>query len=676
MRFVARRHMSMISLPLVMVALHTAPLAAQLSDDERPDSRSASEILAAAAEEAQRANDLRPAAPPSLPQEGAPSARAVSPSDSGGEPVDADAAPPPPNDVDPSAAPVEADGASDENSAPVGASGFDGIVPDRTTPEQLHAKWGRPSQVDRIPGGVRESFPSEAYDEVRVTIIEGVVDSLTLKLKQPLPLETMAKQMHAQDVEPVDVFDDQGRLLGQAYPERGMLFAYDPRVDQPRVGQVVIEPISVAPFLARAETRMSSRYADCLADLKQVLRLAPENGRAFWLTAEVRLRSGELEQAIQSAHRAIELEPEALAYRLTLAEAFSTAGDHRQAIEQVREVLDTAGASQLTLAQAYCQLGDCVAAAPERDYKQAIDAHMQAAKLGQPYAKSEIAATRRQAKQVLLHAYLGAAKDIGLGNWQQKATVVPKWLEQSLEIADDLIQHEHGVAETRLTVYEGALAALAAIGEPPDATRWIDGTIELGGLLVRQAEDPTLKARLSWRLAVALSDATEIETAHENLERALQLGNTAMAYFAAGETVGKRLPAHDYLRGWLSYRMGAIHAIHRADHRQAVAWYRHAVPLLESPAPPSAVVNTARHGETFVSMAVSYWEIGERDEALRLTEQGLKLMETAAADGQLERAALAVPYGNLARMYEQSGDARAAGEYAALAARACALGTQ
>ena len=156
-------------------------------------------------------------------------------------------------------------------------------------------------------------------------------------------------------------------------------------------------------------------------------------------------------------------------------------------------------------------------------------------------------------------------------------------------------------------------------------------------------------------------------------EQALQLGKLAMAYFEQGEPSAKNLPTHDYLRGWLCFRMGAILVAERSDHKQAMGWFARAVPLLESPAPASAAVNPGRHGETFVSMAVSYWEVGERREALRLTEQGLKLMERASADGQLAAAALAVPYSNLSRMHELLGDARQAKTYADMATRASAM---
>jgi hypothetical protein len=72
-------------------------------------------------------------------------------------------------------------------------------------------------------------------------------------------------------------------------------------------------------------------------------------------------------------------------------------------------------------------------------------------------------------------------------------------------------------------------------------------------------------------------------------------------------------------------------------------------------------------------MAVSYWEQGDRGEALRLTEQGLEWMERASSDGKLEKSALAVPYSNLARMHQLQGDEQKAKQYAELAARAKAM---
>jgi hypothetical protein len=81
------------------------------------------------------------------------------------------------------------------------------------------------------------------------------------------------------------------------------------------------------------------------------------------------------------------------------------------------------------------------------------------------------------------------------------------------------------------------------------------------------------------------------------------------------------------------------------------------------------VVDSGKQGETFVSMAVSYWETGNRREGLRLTNQGVRMMQTAADEGLLEKSALAIPYGNLASMHEQLGDGPEAKKFSELASR-------
>lgn len=554
--------------------------------------------------------------------------------------------------------------------APIDPASYKGALPGRTTREQLHAEWGEPDRADRIPGGVRETYKSESFEHVRVTIVDDLVESITLKLRQAIDVESLVEKLHVGDVEPVEVFDDQGALLGLAYPERGMLFGYAPRSERPRVVQIVIEEIDEHPFLARAELRLPTRYRDCLTDIQRALEFNPECGRARWIESEVMLRTGNLERALQLVEEAIAVEPEEMEYRLTLAKILSDTGDHRQAIQQTRDVVDAPGISPLLQARAYCRWGDCLAAASGPDFQEALTHHSRAIKLAEPLTASARSVDRREAKQVLLDAYLGAAHDIGHGRWQQQATIVPKWLDRALALADDLIARERGDAEIRFQVYCRALSALAGIADPPDASRWIRGATQLGGVLVRQAPDAEYQSQLAWRVATALGDATEIEAARGNSARALELANLAMTYFDQGTEAARNLPTRDYLRGWVCYRVGAIFAIEKEDHKQAVRWFDLAVPLLESPAPPSATVNTGRHGETFVGMAVSYWELGNRGEALRLTEQGLKLMERAASDGQMNKAALAVPYANLAQMHEQLGDPRAAQRYADLATRA------
>jgi tetratricopeptide (TPR) repeat protein len=551
----------------------------------------------------------------------------------------------------------------------IDAASIKGIQPGKTTREELHVQWGKPKSVEKIAGGARETFQLDPFDRVRVTIVENVVQSMAIRLEKPIVLDKVAKRLQLEDVEPVKIYDEKGQLLGQAYPERGVLFGFAPKADPPNVFQVVVEPIDAQSFLARAEVRLPTRYAECLADINQALQLAPDSSRAHWLYARLALEAGELRQAIKSVQKAIELDQGELEYQLTMAKVLAASGDYPHAIAQLRDLVESTKAAPIVVAQAYCQLGDSVAAAPERDYQQALKHHMDGVKLAESLVRSPSVVVRRAAKELLVDANLALAHDVGWGRWQHKSTVVPKWIDRATVYADEIVAREPGALEIRLRVHEGALSALAGITKPPEAGKWIRGTTDTGAKILALPGDTGYKSKIAWRLGVALCDAMEIENALDHSDKALELGQLAMENFKLGDPAGRELPTHDYIRGKLCFRFGAILSIERADHKQAVAWFDQAVPLLESPVPACAAVDPGRQGEAFVSMAVSYWEVNNRREAVRLTSQGAKLMEQAAGDGLLSKAGLAVPYSNLANMHEQLGEMKEAKEFAEMAAR-------
>ena len=68
-------------------------------------------------------------------------------------------------------------------------------------------------------------------------------------------------------------------------------------------------------------------------------------------------------------------------------------------------------------------------------------------------------------------------------------------------------------------------------------------------------------------------------------------------------------------------------------------------------------------------MAVSYWAVGSHEEAVRLTRNGLKLMEKGVKDGTMEQETLRVPYTNLATMHRFLGDDEQADAFDAMATK-------
>ena len=68
-------------------------------------------------------------------------------------------------------------------------------------------------------------------------------------------------------------------------------------------------------------------------------------------------------------------------------------------------------------------------------------------------------------------------------------------------------------------------------------------------------------------------------------------------------------------------------------------------------------------------MGVSYWESGDRDTAIELTQAGAELMQEAVQTGGMEIVALAVPYGNLAAMHQHMGNGEKAKHFATMMAK-------
>ena len=88
---------------------------------------------------------------------------------------------------------------------------------------------------------------------------------------------------------------------------------------------------------------------------------------------------------------------------------------------------------------------------------------------------------------------------------------------------------------------------------------------------------------------------------------------------------------------------------------------------MTSQRPASELYAPRREGEMLVSMGVSYWQLGNQTQALDLTQTGVGLVEAAVENGVLAKSTLAVPYGNLATMYQQMGEETNAAKYSDLA---------
>lgn len=163
---------------------------------------------------------------------------------------------------------------------------------------------------------------------------------------------------------------------------------------------------------------------------------------------------------------------------------------------------------------------------------------------------------------------------------------------------------------------------------------------------------------------MALYDALQIYQVRNDHERAFHYGEQAVQYFEQSGQQMRSTMMYNYMLGRLYFRLGAIHAVSKNDHQAAINWFDKAVPILKQPMMLKTDADLGRHGETLVSMGVSYWKVGNQKQGIDLTMRGVAMMEKAAANGSLAKTALAVPYSNLSAMYGQTGDDDTAGQYA------------
>jgi hypothetical protein len=118
-----------------------------------------------------------------------------------------------------------------------------------------------------------------------------------------------------------------------------------------------------------------------------------------------------------------------------------------------------------------------------------------------------------------------------------------------------------------------------------------------------------------------------------------------------------------------------MHSLQRGDHATAVTWFDRVIPLWDGNAQLERDREAGQLGESYVSMAISYWQVDRREDALAISRRGVDMMVAAVDAKQMEERALAVAYGNLSTMYAEQGDDTQSETYAEMASRAEASGS-
>lgn len=549
-----------------------------------------------------------------------------------------------------------------------------GITPGDSTAAELTAAWGDQREVAEHNGLTQWRYQLDPFPVVTATIQNEIVQRIVVQLPEEQRVRMLARQMNMDGIRPGRVDDAQGDSLGLVFPERGVAFALVPpqqkqnvALGDMEVAYIVIEPISAEPFVRRAEGDLLGPCEANLRDLEQAVRLDPHDAATRHTLALFLHSLGRHEDALRAATTATQLDAKTSAYQLLQAEILGELGQADEALKIATTIAADESLAKLEQAQAKALVAEIQSRDPAAKLAETVQLRQEAIALAESLLVSETAAERRAAKRLMMSAHLGVARDVARGNFQDKKSVVPQWVTRGANFAEDLIQNEYADELLRLEVSRQAMAALQPIGGEIDPTKAVARTQENAKKLLAATEDPLRQAWVQWNLGLVLHDAMRIQYERRQIDDAEELGELAVDLLEQGSRMRQATDRETVRLGQLYFQRGAVEAVFRKDHEKAVTWFEKAAPLLDELGPDAPVENLGGHGESFVSMGVTYWSTGSQEKAMLLTQRGLRFMEQAVEQGTLPETALAVPYNNLAAMHRQLGDETKAADFSRLA---------
>ncbi|MBM4021924.1 MAG: hypothetical protein FJ284_06755 [Planctomycetes bacterium] len=556
---------------------------------------------------------------------------------------------------------------------------FRGILPGRSTRKELEASWGPPAAdvpADQAPteqATGAASWKIEPFDRVEVTFTGDTVATIKVKLAKPMAVADLARQLEIGDIRTVAVQDEEGNEIGHVYPERGVILSLEPSTGQATA--ILIEPLDPDAFVLRAEGEIDSCSAYALADLQHAVQIDPQHLRAHRLLLSMATDQGRWTQALRLAETAASLEPESARVKLKLAAVLVAVDRPAEARHLLEATLAGGELTAVLSAQAFRLLGRTALAGKAPDHRAAVEHFGEAIKRGAPLLAKRGAPIQAPAREILLDAHLGTALAIAKGNWQQKSRVIPKWIVRAEVLVKDFEGDEVERQLLELQLCRGTLEVAAGSTEAIEPLPWVKRMLELRDRMGENVTDPWRRREIDWAVGQGLRAALAAAEIRGDPADMLDNATLTAAYLERGGEQRELTAAERKDLGDLMFRIGILHSLQRGDHATAVTWFDRAVPLWEGNDRFTRDGEVGRLGESYVSMAISYWQVNRREDALELSRRGVELMVAAVDAGQLEERALAVAYGNLSTMHAEQGDEEQSRNYAEMAGRAEATGS-
>lgn len=567
----------------------------------------------------------------------------------------------------PVAAPVP-QSPTDAPTLAVDPASFRGVLPGKTTRDEVEASWGPGEAFVREDNVKGMSWVMEPFERIEVTLADEVVDSIRIKLAEPLALKQLATQMEISDLRTVSILDEKGVSIGEVFPERGIVISVKPGTQTALA--VLLEPLDPEPFVLRAEGEIDQSSAYAVADLQYAIEVDPRHVRAHRLLLALLCEQGRWQQALAVVEAAEKLDSADIWTRLKHAEVLLALGRVDAARSKVEDVSRFESVPPLVTAQTARLLGRVELAAEPADHQKSVGHFEEAIRKSAPLVAHQSKAIQKAAREVLLDAHLGTALAIARGTWQQKSRVIPKWIARSEAIVGEVAADDPSRLHFELTLCRGALAVVAGCSEGVEALPWVKRLLETREKLDAKVQDPWRRRQIDWEVGLGLADAIEGGLKRGDASDMLENATLTAAYLERGSERRELTDAERRAMGDLLFRIGILHSLQQGAHATAVTWFDKVVPLWEGNASFAKQGEIGRLGESFISMAISYWQVDRRDDALALSRKGVEMMVEAVDMQQIEERSLAVAYGNISTMYAEQGNAEQSRNYAEMASRA------
>jgi len=550
---------------------------------------------------------------------------------------------------------------------------FNGICPGKTTRNELRArmepKFGLGDAFTREDGakGYAWALDEGPLERAEATLDGDVVDSIRIKLSDPLSVDELASFFEIGDLNSVSILDESGVSIGEVYPECGLIFSLKPGTRSALA--VMIEPLDPEAFVLRAEGEIETDTDLAIVDLKFAVELDPQHLRARRMLLALLCEQGKWQQALTLGTVTEELDPEDVWTRLKNASVLMALGRYDEARRGVLAVKTMSGLEGVAPAQVERMLGriDVECAAP--DHKAAVKHFDTAIRAAMPLRQARSKSIREAARDVLLDANLGMAVAIAKGEWQRKGEVVAKWLAAASKMVDDVSPDTPDRPLLEIQLCRGALAAAAGC-EVVDPLPWVKRLLVTRDRINDDLTDPWQRRQVDWEIGLGLADALTASQKRGEATDLIDNATLTVAYLERGAQQRELTDAERASIGDLLFRIGVLHSLQNGDHATAVTWFDKVRNYWDRNASFESQGEVGRLGESYVSMAVSYWQVDRRDDALDLCRRGIDCMVTAVDNRLLEEPALALAYGNLSMMYAEQGEDERSKTYAEMASRA------